>query len=116
MKNNIITIILIVIVGMVAFWYINKNPNDTGSTLITNAQTTDSLDAKYIYNMLQQMDKVTLDDKIFVNPVFKNLQDNTRDFPAQASGRNNPFSPTGSDLNISGQTTQSSATTTTISR
>jgi hypothetical protein len=94
---------------MVAFWWINKDPNGTSSNLISSIQTADSLDAKYIYNMLQQMDKVTLDDKIFISTIFKNLQDNTRDFPAQSSGRNNPFSPTGSDFNISGLTTQTSA-------
>ncbi|MFA5652139.1 MAG: hypothetical protein WC933_02140 [Candidatus Paceibacterota bacterium] len=107
MKNNIITIILVVAVGMVAFWYINKNPSDTGSTLIANINTTDSVDAKQIYNMLKQMEAVTLDDKIFVNPIFKNLKDNTVSFSPQASGRNNPFAPVGSDANIQGQTIQS---------
>ncbi len=106
MKNNIVTIILIIFVGMIAFWYLNKT-DDTTAYLSTDVNTTDSVDAKYIYNILQQMAKVNLDDSIFSNTVFQNLKDNTAFFSPQASGRNNPFAPVGTDLDILGQTTKS---------
>jgi phosphomevalonate kinase len=108
MKNNIITIILVVVIGMVAFWYLTKTDN-TASSLITDVKTTDSTDAKYIYTILQQMAQVTLDDSIFANPVFQNLKDNTVSFSPQASGRNNPFAPVGTDSNVAGQTTSTTS-------
>ncbi len=103
MKNNIITIILIIAVGMVVFWYLGKNNTDMSSSLSADVRTTDSTDAKYIYNILQQMAQVSLDDSIFANPVFQNLKDNTVSFSPQSAGRNNPFAPVGADSNIGGQ-------------
>ena len=97
MKNNIITIILVIVIGMVAFWYLTKTDNTT-AYLVTDIKTTDSVDAKYIYNILQQMAQVNLDDSIFSNHVFQNLKDNTVSFSPQSSGRNNPFAPVGTDL------------------
>lgn len=104
MKNNIITIIIIIVVGMVAFWYINRNPNDTGATITSSVQSSDSVDAQYIYNTLKQMEAVTLDDKIFSNPVFQNLKDNTASFTSQPVGRNNPFAQIGTDTVFPTQT------------
>ena len=96
-KNNIITIVLVIIVGMVAFWYLTKTDNST-AYLSTTSQTTNSTDATYIYNILSEMAKVNLDDSIFSNSVFQNLKDNTVSFSPKASGRNNPFAPVGSDV------------------
>jgi hypothetical protein len=110
MKNSIITIILVIVIGMVAFWYLTKT-NDTTSYLVTDVKTTDSVDAKYIYNILQQMAKVNLDDSIFANQIFHNLKDNTVSFPPQSSGRNNPFAPVGTESNVAGQGVQSSTST-----
>lgn len=106
MKNNIIIIILVIVIGMVAFWWLGKK-DTTSSILTTSVTTSDLMDAKYIYNLLQQMDTVTLDDKIFANPIFQNLKDNTASLPAQASGRSNPFSIIGTDTVI--PTTQSTS-------
>ena len=104
MKNNIITIVLIIAIGMVAFWYLTKTDTST-SYLATDAKTTNSTDAKYIYTILQKMAQVTLDDSIFSNPSFQNLKDNTVLFSPQASGRSNPFAPVGLDSGITGQST-----------
>lgn len=97
MKNNILTIILVVFVGMIAFWYLTKT-NDSSSNIVADAGTIQSGDAKYVYNLLQQMDKVTLDDTLFTGNVFKNLKDNTVSFSPQPSGRTNPFAPVGTDF------------------
>ena len=108
MRNNILVIILVIIVGMVAFWYLGKNNNNVSTSSITaDTATSNSADAKYIYNILQEMAQVNLDDSIFSNPVFQSLKDNTISFAPQAAGRNNPFSPVGTDLGTVGQTTQS---------
>lgn len=103
MKNNIVTIILVILIGMVAFWYLTKPADTTTSYLSADVKTTNSADAKYIYTILQQMAQVNLDDSIFTNPTFQNLKDNTAFFSPQVSGRNNPFAPVGTD----GQSTQS---------
>ena len=103
MRNNIITVVLIIIIGVVAFWYLTKTDNST-AYLAADAKTSDSVDAKYVYNILQQMAKVSLDDAIFSNLTFQNLKDNTATFPTQAAGRNNPFAPVGSDLTVGIQT------------
>jgi hypothetical protein len=109
MKNSIIVIILIVAIGMVAYWYLGQT-NDSTAYLTADVKTTDSVDAKYIYSILQQMARVNLDDSIFSNTLFQNLKDNTVSFPQQLSGRNNPFAPVGIYENISGQTNGSSVT------
>ena len=101
MKNNIITIILVIVIGIVAYSYLSQ-PDTSTSYLSADVKTTDSTDAKYIYNILQQMAKVTLDDSLFSSDVFKSLKDNTVSFPPQAPGRLNPFAPVGSDTSISG--------------
>ena len=108
MKNNVITIILIIVVGMVAFWYLGQNNNSSTSTLTATVQTSDSADAKYIYNILQQMAQVILDDSIFSSQAFQNLKDNTVSFPQQTAGRSNPFAPVGAD---NGQVLQTASPT-----
>lgn len=105
MKNNIVIIILVIGIGMIAYWYLGKTDNST-AYLSTDAKTTDSVDAKYIYTILQKMARVNLDDSIFSSNTFKNLKDNTVSFPQQISGRNNPFSPIGTDSDISGEITE----------
>ena len=109
MKNNIVTLILVIVVGMVAFWYLTKT-DTTPAYLVSDVKTSDSVDAKYIYTILQKMAQVTLDDSVFSNSVFKNLKDNTVSFSPQSTGRNNPFAPVGSDMNTPGQSTSSTST------
>jgi len=99
MKNNIITLIIIIFIGMVAFWYLTKTDNTT-AYLTADIKTTDSVDAKYIYNILQQMAQVTLDDSIFSDSSFQNLKDNTVSFSPQSAGRINPFSPVSSSNSV----------------
>jgi hypothetical protein len=114
MKNNIITIILIIVVGMVAFWYLNKGSSDNGSTLSTSVQSTDSADAQTVYTLLQQMDQVNLDDSIFSSQSFQSLKENTVTFSPQISGRPNPFSKVGTDSGISGQSIQTTTSTSAV--
>jgi phosphomevalonate kinase len=92
MKKNLITIVLIIIIGVVAFMYLNRS-SSSDALLSTDVATTDSADAKYIYNILQQMKKVELNDSIFSNSVFQGLKENVINFSPQESGRVNPFSP-----------------------
>lgn len=94
MKKNIPVVILIIVIGIVAFVYLNKS-NSSTSLLTTDSVVSDSADAKYIYNILQQMKSVQLNDSIFSDPTFQGLNDNVINFSPQESGRVNPFSPIG---------------------
>ena len=99
MKKSIITVLIIVLVGMIAFSYFNNTPDVSQSLLVTDVKSTDSDQAKYIYSMLQKLSQVTLNNSIFLEPAFQNLKDNNVDFPSQPAGRENPFAPVGSDSN-----------------
>lgn len=110
MKNNIILIISVVVVGIFAYSYLNKTDIST-SYLAQDINTTDSTEARYIYNLSQKIKPLELKDDIFKSETFLNLRDNTVDFPRQASGRNNPFAPVGSDTLAPAQSTSSSLNT-----
>jgi len=95
-KKNIFIIIIVVLLVMLAFWYLGNSSSTAGDSSLSVSQTSsESADAQYIYNLLQQMSQVKLDDSIFSDPSFQNLKDNTVSFSAQPSGRNNPFAPIG---------------------
>ena len=96
MKNGILSIILIVIVGMVAFWYLGKEDNQN-NYLSAQSSSVESMDARYIYDLLQKMATVELKDEIFRSSAFTQLKDNTVSFTPQTAGRANPFSPVGTD-------------------
>ena len=96
-KKNILTIVTIIVLLMVAFWYLGYNGQNTAG-LSTDTQTSQSAEAKQIYVLLQEMAGVKLDNSLFdPNSSFEKLKDNTVSFSAQESGRNNPFAPIGSD-------------------
>ncbi len=96
-KKNLIIIGTIVIVVVIAMRYLSAPTTDTSATLGTDVSTVNSADATYIYSILQKMAQVRLEDSIFSKGTFLNLKDNTVTFSPQESGRNNPFSPVGSD-------------------
>ncbi len=107
MKNNIILIVSLLVVGFFAYSYLNKTDTST-SYLAQDVSTTDSSEARYIYNLSQKIKPLELKDDIFKNDIFNSLRDNTVDFPRQASGRNNPFAPVGTDGSTQGSATSSS--------
>jgi hypothetical protein len=96
--KNIIVVIVLLIVGFIAFQYLTGSNTNSTSSLSVDGNTTNSTDAQQIYSLLQEMAQVKLDDSIFSKPVFQNLKDNSVTFAPEAAGRNNPFSPIGSDL------------------
>lgn len=83
---------MLLIIGFVAYMYLNRDTS-SNSLLVSDSATSDSADAKYIYNILQQMKNVQLNDSIFSNPIFQNLKENNIEFSTQEVGRINPFSP-----------------------
>jgi hypothetical protein len=112
-KNILIIIVAVIFLGIVFIYLTRDNTAGDTSSLSTNVSTAPSADAQYIYNLLQRMSAVKLDDSIFVSTAFQSLIDNTVVLTAQQTGRNNPFSPIGTDTGIFIQAT---TTTTRSSR
>ena len=107
--KNIIIIIVLLGVAFFAFNYLSGSSAASTGSLSADTSSSNSNDAQYIYTLLQKMQQVKLDDSIFSNSVFQGLKDNTVIFAPQAAGRNNPFSPIGSDLLGANPSTTTSA-------
>jgi len=90
-KNIIMLIVFIAILGFIGF-YLFKNPTDD-SLLSADIKSANTDDAQLIYNLLQKMSKVKLDDSIFSNQIFQELKDNSIEVLPQDTGRSNPFAP-----------------------
>lgn len=97
MKKNILILVIVVLLVMAAFWYLNGGSTNASSdsSLTTTQSSSESSDAQYIYSLLQQMKQVQLNDALFFDPLFQNLQDNTVSFSSEPAGRINPFAPVG---------------------
>ena len=97
-KNQILTVIIVVIVGFVVFTYFkNISSDNSGSTIVAEQRVAEFAGAREILSLLNRMSNVKLDDSIFSDNSFKSLQDTTVVLVAQPVGRNNPFAPLGTD-------------------
>lgn len=92
-KKNILILIVTLIVFAFAGFYLFKNNNNTDEMLVADSNSANSDEAQVIYNLLQKMAKVKLDDSIFSNNNFKGLKDNSVEIAPQETGRSNPFAP-----------------------
>jgi hypothetical protein len=91
-KKNILILIVTLMVFSFAGFYLFKN-NNTDKMLVADSGPANSDEAQVIYNLLQKMAKVKLDDSIFSNNNFKGLKDNSVEIIPQETGRSNPFAP-----------------------
>jgi hypothetical protein len=96
-KNKIIIIVVVIIVGIMAYMYLTKGNDTAGVSLVAENKTTDIVGATDILALLNSMNQIKLDDSIFNDPVFQSLKDTTVTLVSMPTGRNNPFAPLGSD-------------------
>lgn len=97
-KNTIIIIIVIVVVAVIAFMYLSQsNSADNSASFTSGQKSAEFASAKEILALLNRMSQVRLEDGIFNNRAFQGLRDTTVVLTSQPLGRNNPFSPLGSD-------------------
>lgn len=98
-----IAIFIFAVIGYVVFF----GKDDTSDALLTsNNQAIDSnqtvsetsVGREFLTSLLN-IKNIKLNDSIFSNPSFSNLQDFTSQLIEQPSGRPNPFAPVGSDQN-----------------
>ncbi|MFA5934464.1 MAG: hypothetical protein WC827_01075 [Candidatus Paceibacterota bacterium] len=104
-KKNIIILIVVAIIFAFVGFYLFKNKS-TDETLVSDSKVTNSGDAQAIYNLLQKMAKVKLDDSIFSNQIFQSLKDNSIEVAPQETGRDNPFAPIGTSVIVKDITTK----------
>ncbi len=111
MSNNTKQIIISIIIIVVAFvgykmYFVSDTPSNTA--LVADKNNSSFIDGQMILVLLNQLNKVTLDDSIFSNNVFTRLVSFEKPIADQPIGRNNPFLPIGADpqvLNTTATTT-----------
>jgi len=115
-KKNILTLIIVIGLVVVAFWYLGYGSKDNSSvSLSTEKQSSQSIEAKQIYTLLQDMKDVELITTLFnSDSSFEKLRDNTVSFASQAAGRPNPFAPLGSDASFQPQVSTTSTSSKSI--
>jgi hypothetical protein len=91
-KKNILILGVVIVIFAFAGFYLFNNTN-TDQSLVADLKTPNSDEAQTIYNLLQKMSQVKLDDSIFSNQAFQSLKDNSIEILPQETGRENPFAP-----------------------
>jgi len=115
MKNkktikNIIIGLVVAIIGLAVYSFLNPSEDQGDSSSLTSllasgsfgqVQETDTdLANAEILRILGNIQNITLDDDIFTNPVFRELEDSRFSIPKPIRiGRPNPFRPIGFDSN-----------------
>lgn len=70
---------------------------DSTSQLISITNTTDGDVGSETLKLLSELRTLVLDEDIFADKVFQNLEDFSMELQSQPVGRNNPFAPVGTD-------------------
>jgi hypothetical protein len=97
-KNQILTLVIVVIIGFVVFTYFKNSSNDnSSSTIVAEQRVAEFAGAREILSLLNKMSNVKLDDSIFNDSSFNSLRDTTVVLVPQPINRNNPFAPIGTD-------------------
>jgi len=91
-------VIIVIIIAFVAFKYFAPGQGSSTASLVSDeASTGQFVDGQTILNLLNNLNKVVLDDSIFSNKTFVSLVNFERPIQDQVAGRANPFSPIGVD-------------------
>jgi len=101
-------VLIVVIIALAFFVYVHfftGNSTDT-SNLSSDSQTASSSETttpeeQQFLALLLKIQHITIDQKIFSDPVFLSLQDDGLPILDQPQGRTNPFAPIGSGNSVS---------------
>ena len=109
-KQIIISSVIIVIAFVVFKVFFSSNvPSDT--TLVADQTgSTDISGGQAILVLLNNLNKVTLDESVFSDNVFTSLVDFERPIQDQVIGRQNPFLPIGVDNSATVSLSKSTST------
>lgn len=94
--KQIIIILVIIIVAFIGYKMLFVGADNSNEALEASAQNNIQFaEGQIILSLLENLDKVDLDDSIFSNKTFISLQSFRRELESQVSGRKNPFLPIG---------------------
>ena len=88
-------IILVVILGLIGYFYISSSGNSGDLLVQADKSANDQVVGKDLLMALNRLNAITLDDSLFRDAIFATLNDFSVEIVPQAVGRNNPFSPLG---------------------
>lgn len=97
-KTPVIIFIVIVVIALIVYFYYSGKPNDSSTTsLVSNDPNyADTIKrSAEILSLLNQVNSIKIDPRIFQGNVFKSLVDHTVIVPPQNVGKANPFAPFG---------------------
>jgi hypothetical protein len=92
-KNLLIGVVVVVFLFMVYSYFFKEDSNPTLSSTVTAGATTPA--DNQLLLLLADLKKIRLNDTLFGDQGFKNLQDFGLELVPEPSGRRNPFSPIG---------------------
>jgi hypothetical protein len=94
-KQIILTLVVIIAI-FIGYKMIFLNSESDDTTLVAEpAPNAQFIDGQIILTLLDNLEKVTLDESIFSDKVFVSLVSFERPIPNQLIGRDNPFLPIG---------------------
>ena len=95
-KQIIVAVVIIVIAFFAIKYFFGDSTIDSGTTTAQTPQV-DLVNGQEIVTMLNRLNNVKIDEKIFTHPVFVSLEDFGRPIDSENVGRPNPFAPIGAD-------------------
>ncbi len=96
-KNKVMlpVIILVIVLGIIGYFYISSSGNDSDLLVQADKDTNDQVVGRDLLVALNRLNAITLNDSLFKDVIFASLNDFSVQIVPQAVGRNNPFSPLG---------------------
>lgn len=96
--KQIIIILVVIIIAFIGFKMFFADQETGNTTLITDQTTTGQfVDGQTILVLLDNLNKITLDESVFSDKIFTSLVSFERPIADQIIGRPNPFLPIGLD-------------------
>lgn len=89
-KTIIVVVIAIIVLALVYFYFSSATPVADISTLETQSA---NADGARVLNLLNQIQSLHIDTKIFESPAYLSLVDYSVEIPEISVGRPNPFAP-----------------------
>ena len=106
-KNLLISGVVVMVVGVFAFFYISRDTyvEDPLLTGVTTGEESVSVDGSFL-SALNSLRRIKLDDSVFQTKAWGTLTDFGRTLAPQPYGRPNPFAPVGGNEAASAQSVQ----------
>lgn len=93
-RNILIALLILAAVGAAGYFYTTRDRTSETDLLVgTPAGDVGGAVDGDLLSALGQLRRITLDDSVFDDPIFKSFTDYSTTIVPQPSGRSNPFAP-----------------------